>query len=129
VVAVGDGEIVHAGWDGPFGRHLKIGHGSEFVTAYAHLDRIASGIRTGTKVKRGQVIGYVGTTGLSTGPHLHFSISRNGKFVDPLTTVLPAAPTLSEPALMALRGAVGDVEIALTASSDDDGSVRVANAR
>ena len=129
VVAVGDGDVVTATWDGPFGRHVRIRHGSEFVSGYAHLDRIAAGIRSGTKVKRGQIIGYVGQTGLATGPHLHFSVARNGKFVDPLTTVLPAAPALSAPALVALRAAVGDVEMALTASADDDGSVRVAHAR
>jgi murein DD-endopeptidase MepM/ murein hydrolase activator NlpD len=126
VVAVGDGEVIDAGWDGPFGRHVRIRHADEIVTAYAHLDRIATGVRVGSRVRRGEVIGTVGATGLATGPHLHFGVIRNGKYVDPLTTTLPPAPALQPDALAALRASVSDAELALTASADDDGTVRVA---
>jgi murein DD-endopeptidase MepM/ murein hydrolase activator NlpD len=126
VVSVGDGEIVSAGWDGPFGRHVRIRHGDDIVTAYAHLDRIGTGIRVGTRVRRGEVIGTVGATGLATGPHLHFGVIRNGKYVDPLATTLPPAPALQPAALEVLRASVSDAELALTAGADDDGTVRVA---
>ncbi len=126
VVAVGDGEVIDAGWDGPFGRHVRIRHGDDIVTAYAHLDRIATGVRVGTRVRRGETIGTVGATGLATGPHLHFGVIRNGKYVDPLTTTLPPAPALQPAALAVLRASVSDAELALTAAADDDGTVRVA---
>lgn len=126
VVAVGDGVVIDAGWDGPFGRQVRIRHADEIVTAYAHLDRIATAVRIGTRVRRGDVIGTVGSTGLATGPHLHFGVMRNGKYVDPLTTTLPPAPALRPAALAALRASVSDAELALSASADDDGTVRVA---
>ena len=128
VVAVGDGVVIDAGWDGPFGRQVRIRHADEIVTAYAHLDRIATAVRIGTRVRRGEMIGTVGSTGLATGPHLHFGVMRNGKYVDPLTTTLPPAPALKPAALAALRASVSDADLALSAAADDDGTVRVAQA-
>jgi hypothetical protein len=79
---VAKGRVVYAGWMRGYGKVVKIDHGGGFVTLYAHQSRIK--VRRGSYVKRGQVIGYVGSTGRSTGPHLHFGLYRNGRAVDPL---------------------------------------------
>ena len=73
-----------AKYNGSYGNYIKIRHNSEYSTAYGHMWKFAKGIRPGTRVKQGQVIGYVGSTGRSTGPHLHFEVIKNGKKVDPL---------------------------------------------
>ncbi|MCB9525536.1 MAG: M23 family metallopeptidase [Myxococcales bacterium] len=83
VWAMADGTVTYAGWKGPNGRLVKIRHPDGLESAYAHLHLIAKGIQRGAKVKQGQVIGQVGTTGRSTGPHLHFAVKRNGKFLNP----------------------------------------------
>jgi murein DD-endopeptidase MepM/ murein hydrolase activator NlpD len=85
VLAAGDGRVVQAGRNGGYGNWVKIVHSGALSTAYAHLRRIAPGIRSGTRVRQSQVIGFVGSTGLSTGPHLHFELQRSGKPVDPLS--------------------------------------------
>lgn len=83
--AVGDGVVEYAGWrDGGDGRYLKIRHDGTYATAFSHLSGFAPGIREGKKVKRGQVIAFTGSTGLSTGPHLHFAFLKNDQYVDPL---------------------------------------------
>ena len=128
VLAAGDGEVIAAGWSGPFGRQVRIRHDGGFITLYAHLDRIAPGLTVGTRVERGEVIGNVGASGLATGPHLHFGLIRNGKFVDPLTTALPAAPALPPNVLTELRATVGEADLLLAAAADRDGAVRVARA-
>ena len=69
---------------GGYGRYVVIKHNSEYSTGYAHMSGFARGVRAGARVKQGQVIGYVGSTGRSTGPHLHFEVIKNGKKVDPL---------------------------------------------
>lgn len=89
VRAVADGKITTAGWVGGFGRLIRIDHPGPYMTEYAHLNRIAKGIKTGNSVKRGQVIGTVGSTGLATGPHLHFGLFRNGRYINPLSKDLP----------------------------------------
>lgn len=89
--AVGDGVITLAGWSGGGGNVIKLRHNSTYETAYKHLSRFGKGIKNGTRVTQGQVIGYVGTTGLSTGPHLHFEFFVNGRFVDPLGQKFPTA--------------------------------------
>lgn len=89
--AVGDGVITLAGWSGGGGNVIKLRHNSTYETAYKHLSRFAKGVKSGTRVTQGQVIGYVGTTGLSTGPHLHFEFFVNGRFVDPLGQKFPTA--------------------------------------
>ncbi len=83
--SVGDGVVEYAGWRaGGDGRYLKIRHDATYATAFSHLSAIAPGIREGKKVKRGQVVGFTGSTGLSTGPHLHYAFLKNDQFVDPM---------------------------------------------
>lgn len=96
VVAVGDGLITQAAWGGGGGKTVKITHNSNYKTAYLHLSRYGEGIRPGTVVKQGQIIGYVGSTGLSTGPHLDFRFYKNGTPVDPLNIDSPSAEPISE---------------------------------
>ncbi|MBP5698647.1 MAG: M23 family metallopeptidase [Alphaproteobacteria bacterium] len=84
IYASGDGVIQRAQWAQGYGRYVVIRHNSEYSTGYAHMSGFARGIKPGVRVKQGQVIGYVGSTGRSTGPHLHFEIMKNGKKVDPL---------------------------------------------
>jgi murein DD-endopeptidase MepM/ murein hydrolase activator NlpD len=85
VVALGSGRVVDAGWRGGYGRLVKIKHNSEYVTQYAHLSGYAKGIKSGAHVSQGQVIGYVGSSGLSTGPHLDFRVQQGGRWVNPLS--------------------------------------------
>ena len=89
--AVGDGTITSAGWNGGGGNVIRLRHNSQYQTIYKHLNGFAKGIRSGAKVKQGQVIGYVGNTGLSTGPHLHFEFYHAGRYVDPLKKKFPSA--------------------------------------
>lgn len=91
VRAVGDGVIKSAGWKGGGGKVVQIRHNSTYQTNYMHLNGFAKGIRTGSRVKQGQVIGYVGTTGMSTGPHLHFEFYQAGRYIDPLGKKFPSA--------------------------------------
>lgn len=88
IFAAGDGVIKLAKWNGGYGRYIRIQHGSGYQTAYAHMTRFAKGMRAGKKVRQGQVIGYVGTTGRSTGPHLHYEVLKGGKQVNPLSVKL-----------------------------------------
>lgn len=95
ILAAGDGKVVFMGRKGGYGNYLKIAHNSDFSTAYAHISRFADGIRNGAKVKQGQVIAYVGTTGMSTGPHLHFEVVQGGEQVNPLKVKMDAGNKLS----------------------------------
>lgn len=81
IVAAGDGQVVRAGWSGGYGQQVRIAHGGGLLTSYSHMSRIVA--PAGTPVRQGQLIGYVGSTGLSTGPHLHFETLRNGVAVNP----------------------------------------------
>lgn len=93
VSAVADGVVVYKGWGGGGGNTLKIKHAGDLQSGYLHLSRFAKGIQKGSRVHQGQVIGYVGSTGLSTGPHLDFRIWKKGKAVDPLKmTSAPGIP-------------------------------------
>lgn len=97
VVAAGNGRVRFRGWKGGYGNLVQIRHGNGFTTYYAHLSRFARGLRRGSKVIQGQVIGYVGSTGLSTGPHLDYRVRRNGVFVNPLTLKMkPSKPLKPE---------------------------------
>lgn len=95
VKATGDGKIAFIGTKGGYGKAIVVQHGSQYSTLYAHLSRFARGVRAGARVKQGQVIGYVGQTGLATGPHLHYEFLVNGIHRNPLTVALPHAEPLS----------------------------------
>ena len=81
--ASADGRVAAAGWNGGYGREVRLDHGQGLQTLYAHMSRMAA--RPGQLVHRGEIIGYVGSTGLSTGPHLHYEVLKNGQAVNPLT--------------------------------------------
>lgn len=89
VLAAGDGVVVRRGRNGSFGKYVEIKHGSTYATAYAHLSRYGEGLQPGARVRQGDVIGYVGATGLATGPNLHYEVLQNGKQVDPVRLELP----------------------------------------
>lgn len=132
------GVVAFAGWDSGGGKMIKVRHPNGYLTAYLHLSRFASGVKSGRRVSQGDTIGYVGSTGLSTGPHLDYRVQRHGKWIDPLSLKsVPAEPipvddleTFNEwrdamraslgsgeasPALLALR-----TELSEPAAEDDD---------
>jgi murein DD-endopeptidase MepM/ murein hydrolase activator NlpD len=94
IFASGNGIIEKAGWEGGYGKYIRIRHANGYETAYGHLSAFARGMEPGKKVRQGQVIGYVGSTGLSTGAHLHYEIMINGRFVDPMKIRLPRGRAL-----------------------------------
>jgi len=94
VHALGEGVVTFAGVKGGYGKYVRIRHPGGFETGYGHLSRIA--VSGGQSVSQGQVIGYVGMTGLATGPHLHFEMFKGGSFVNPLTVVLPPAEPVAK---------------------------------
>jgi murein DD-endopeptidase MepM/ murein hydrolase activator NlpD len=94
VFAAGNGTIEKAGWEGGYGKYIRIRHANGYETAYGHMSAFARNMEPGTKVRQGQVIGYVGSTGLSTGAHLHYEILINGRFVDPMKVKLPRGRVL-----------------------------------
>lgn len=94
ILAAGDGVIEVAGRNGGYGNYIRIRHNSEHKTAYAHMSRFASGIHAGVRVRQGQTIGYVGSTGASTGPHLHYEVMVNGGQVNPMNLKLPTGKRL-----------------------------------
>lgn len=97
IKAAGDGRVIHAGRKGGFGNAVVLQHGNNITTLYAHMRSFARGIRTGQRVTQGQVIGYVGSSGLATGPHLHYEFRVNGAPRNPVTVTLPdAAPVPSD---------------------------------
>jgi murein DD-endopeptidase MepM/ murein hydrolase activator NlpD len=100
IFAAGNGIIDKVGWEGGYGKYIRIRHANGYETAYGHMSAFARGMEQGKKVRQGQVIGYVGSTGLSTGAHLHYEILINGRFVDPMKIRLPRGRVL-EGALLA----------------------------
>lgn len=95
VRAVASGVVTFAGYASGYGNQVGIEHAAPFGSSYSHLRRIARGVRVGTEVEKGQVIGFVGRTGMATGPHLHFMMFRDGAYVNPLTVALPTDEELT----------------------------------
>ena len=95
IFAAGDGVVQAAKYNGSYGYYIKIRHNSEYSTAYGHMSSFAKGIRPGVRVKQGQVIAYVGSTGRSTGPHLHYEIVQHGRRINPLTAKAAAGADLT----------------------------------
>jgi len=94
IYAAGNGTVERADWFGTFGNYIRVRHSNGYQTAYAHLNSIARGVRAGTRVTQGQTIGYVGTTGASTGPHLHYEVHLNGRPMNPMSLELPTGRRL-----------------------------------
>jgi murein DD-endopeptidase MepM/ murein hydrolase activator NlpD len=94
IKATGDGRVTFMGWKGGYGRAVVIRHGSSYETLYGHMSRFRNGLGHGSRVQQGQVIGYVGSTGLATGPHLHYEFRVNGVHRDPRKVILPRATAL-----------------------------------
>jgi murein DD-endopeptidase MepM/ murein hydrolase activator NlpD len=99
IFASGNGVIEKVGWESGYGKYIRIRHAYGYETAYGHMTAFARGIQPGVRVHQGQIIGYVGSTGLSTGPHVHYEILVNGRFVDPLRLKLPRGRVLDGPML------------------------------
>ena len=103
IKATGDGTVAYAGKKGGYGRTIILKHGGKYSTVYAHLHRYARGVRTGKRVKQGQIIGYVGKSGLATGPHLHYEFRVNGVHRNPLTVKLPKVESINKKELPLFR--------------------------
>jgi len=103
VFAAGDGTVERASRNGAYGKYIRIRHSAQYQTAYAHLSAYAKDIQRAKRVKQGQVIGYVGSTGRSTGPHLHYEVLVNGKQVNPLGVKLPTGLFLKGTELVAFK--------------------------
>ncbi len=110
IIAAGSGVIRESGWKGSFGRYIRIKHNATYDTAYAHMKSIAPQIRVGTYVKQGQVIGYVGSTGRSTGAHLHYEILVNNRQVNPMTVRLPTGKRIDSQHLEAFKKIVTKID-------------------
>jgi len=103
IFAAGNGEIEKIANEGGYGRHIRIKHNNGYETAYGHMSAFAKGMEVGKKVRQGQVIGFVGSSGMSTGPHVHYEILVNGRFVDPMRVKLPRGRSLEGPMLAAFE--------------------------
>ena len=110
ILAAGSGSVEAAGWNGGYGKYVRLRHNSTYKTAYAHMSRIAPGIRNGKKVAQGEVIGYVGSTGRSTGPYLHYEIMVNNRQVNPMTVQLPAGKGVPKDQMQAFSNRVKAIE-------------------
>jgi murein DD-endopeptidase MepM/ murein hydrolase activator NlpD len=99
IFAAGNGVVEKAGWESGYGKFVLLRHNNGYETAYGHMTAFARGIEEGTRVRQGQVIGFVGSTGLSTGAHVHYEIRINGRFVDPMRVKLPRGRELNGPML------------------------------
>ena len=110
IFAGGDGVVQVAKYNGSYGNYIKIRHNSEFSTAYGHMQRFAKGIRPGVSVKQGQVIAYVGSTGRSTGPHLHYEVVQNGRRVNPRTIRASTGENLAGTDLKNFKKLVADLQ-------------------
>ncbi|MCW5752944.1 MAG: M23 family metallopeptidase, partial [Alphaproteobacteria bacterium] len=113
IMAAGDGTVEMAGWNGAYGKYVRIRHNSNYSTAYAHLSRFASDLRQGQRIRQGQTIGYVGTTGRSTGPHLHYEVLINNSHVNPLSVRLPTGRNLEGKELLRFRSQIEETLAAL----------------
>ncbi len=94
IMAAGNGTVQKAGWSSGYGRRIELRHTNGYTTTYNHMTGFAKGVREGARVTQGQIIGYVGSTGLSTGPHLHYEVLVNGRYMDPMRIKLPKGRTL-----------------------------------
>lgn len=125
IIAAGDGKVIKAGWSNGYGNHTEIRHANGYVSSYSHQSGFARGITEGATVQQGQVIGYVGSTGLSTGPHCHFEVIVNGTKVDPMRIRLPDSKALKGKDLEAFKQERDRIDMLI---NNDSTGTRVASA-
>ena len=118
IMAAGDGHVEMAKRNGAYGKYIRLRHNGGYSTAYAHLSGFAKGVRPGSKVRQGQIIGYAGSTGRSTGPHLHYEILVGGQQVNPQSVKLPTSRALSGKQLADFRNHAGSIDKERTALAD-----------
>ncbi len=114
VSSAGDGKVLYSGYKGQYGKMVRIKHSGGFETYYGHLSRIPKKIRKGAKVSQGDIIGYVGATGVATGPHLDYRIKLNGRFVNPLKVRLPRSRSIATSVMSEFRETADYMEARLT---------------
>jgi len=122
IYAVTDGRVTFAGWHGGPGKYVRLQHGGNIGSGYGHMSRIA--VKAGQQVRRGQVIGYVGSTGLSTGPHLHYELYRGGATINPRSIKFTETAQLSGNALAAFKARLADLKrlpVGLSRAAESDG--------
>jgi murein DD-endopeptidase MepM/ murein hydrolase activator NlpD len=123
VMVTADGQVIERGWDNSYGNTIRVRHGNGWVTRYAHMRAFKAGITVGSRVSQGDIIGYVGMTGLATGNHLHYEMLQSGQYKDPLSVDLPAGdPVPSENRMRWLQEM--NVRVALLESIPGAGPVR-----
>ncbi|MGY3440618.1 MULTISPECIES: M23 family metallopeptidase [unclassified Bradyrhizobium] len=110
IFASGNGVLEKVGYEGGYGKYIRMKHANGYETAYGHMSAFAKGMEIGKKVRQGQVIGFVGSTGQSTGPHVHYEILVNGRFVDPMRVKLPRGRSLEGPMLASFEQARDKIE-------------------
>ena len=124
IQAAGDGVIEQKGWNGSYGNYIRIRHGGgEYATAYAHMSRFANGLKDGARVRQGQIIGYVGSTGRSTGAHLHYEILRRGTQVNPINVKFPTGRKLEGADMVRFRQARAETDRAVAQAEAEPGRV------
>ena len=128
VHAAGDGHVSFAGWRGGYGNAVLLAHGGNISTLYGHMSRFARNIHAGTRVQQGDVIGYVGMTGLATGPHLHYEYLMNGVHRNPQTVGLPGAEPLRADALQKFHTMAAPLLASLSPQPGDAAAAAAANA-
>lgn len=118
IYAAGDGVVARVGRHGSYGKYIRIRHNATYDTAYAHLSRYAKGLNRRQRVRQGEVIGYVGSTGASTGPHLHYEVLLDGRQVNPLAVEMPVADKLQGAELAAFEARRAEIDRRLAALGD-----------
>ncbi|MGE5547263.1 MAG: peptidoglycan DD-metalloendopeptidase family protein [Solirubrobacterales bacterium] len=113
IQAAGDGVVEMAGFNGAYGNYVRIRHGSGFGTAYAHMSRVAQGLHPGKRVAQGQIVGYVGSTGRATGPHLHYEVLQGANQINPLSVKMPTNVKLAGRELERFRTAKHETDMLL----------------
>ncbi|TIU20048.1 MAG: M23 family metallopeptidase, partial [Mesorhizobium sp.] len=127
IIAAGNGVVEKAGWAGGYGKQIIIRHANGYETSYNHQSAFAKGIAPGVRVRQGQTIGFLGQTGLATGPHLHYELIVNGTKVDPMRVRLPVGKVLKGDDLVAFKRERGRIDDLL--KQEDSDSLKVASAK
>ncbi|RYH57968.1 MAG: M23 family metallopeptidase, partial [Alcaligenaceae bacterium] len=124
IFASGNGIVEKVGWEGGYGKYIRVKHNNGYETAYGHMSAYAKGMEPGRRIRQGQVIGFVGSTGLSTGAHVHYEILVNGRFVDPMRVRLPRGRSLEGTMMASFEKARDQIDTQMNSR----GSARVSDA-